>query len=241
MNDLSRSDVPSQPGESSQPVVRERVGPVIGIAFALFLLVGVVGALIWQRSRAVDARETLASWFDSAALPFGLVPVEAAELAGGDRVLRFVPEGGIDEPARKTPEAPKSSGQGPMPAPFDWTAIEARPPGDAPCEVFVVCYQFEAAGPRLKQLFEVGVEGGPAMLPASGGRAVLDRGEIAWREWSAPYVLEREYEAGGTFRDVIRVNLTRERTAQACFVRFPRGSSGSPKKVEELLAALAPK
>lgn len=222
------------------PVVRERVWPVLGIAFALFVFVGLIGALWIGRSRAVDARETFGAWFEASALPFGFVPVESAELAGGDSVLRFVREDFV-EPERKTPTeatAPPKAGSF---TPFDWTKIEIRPPGDDPCEAFVVRYPFEAAPARLKQLFDVRAQGGPGMLPPSGGRAVLDRGELTWHAWSAPYVLEREYEAGGTSRDVVRVNLTREKTAQVCFVRFPRGSAGSRKKVEELLASLTPR
>ncbi|MCE9595397.1 MAG: hypothetical protein K8S98_14515 [Planctomycetes bacterium] len=225
--------------DSSTPPERERVGPILGIALALFFLIGLVGALIWQRSRTVDARETLGAWFDTSALPFGLAPVESAELANGDLILRLVPEGGAPEPERRTPPPAKPDGD--KGTPFDWTAIEVKPPGDGPCEVFVVRYPFEAAAPRLKQLFESFGPSSPEMIPSSGGRAVLDSGDLPWREWSAPYVLEREYEPGGTVRDTIRVNLTREKTAQVCFVRFPRGSSASPKKVEELLAALVPK
>lgn len=225
---------------SEAPVVRERVWPVLGIAFALSVLVGVIGALWLGRSRAVDARETFGAWFETSGLPFGFVPVESAQLVGGDSVLRLVREGFV-EPERKPPTAEKVKPKGGSFVPFDWSKIELRPPGDDPCEAYVVRYPFEAAPPRLKQLFEVRAQGGPGMLPPSGGRVVLDRGELVWREWSAPYVLEREYEAGGTARDVIRVNLTREKTAQVCFVRFPRGSAGSRKKVEELLAALTPR
>lgn len=233
-----------------QPQKPERVLPILGIALLLFVMIGAVGALVWQRSRTVDARETMTTWFEAGELPFTLVPVESAELANGDRVLRLMPAGGIVEPERKPapPEQqPGKSGEKPadgsgMPfVPFDWSKVDVRAPGDPPCEVFLVRYPLAAAGPRAKELFEVGVQGGPGMLPPSGGRAVLDRGQLTWREWSAPYVLEREYELGGTVRDTLRVNLSRENDSLICFARFPRGSSASPKKVEELLAALAPK
>jgi hypothetical protein len=224
----------SEPSVSPE---RERVGPVLLIALGLFVLIGAVGFLMWERSKSVDARETLTSWFVADALPFGLVPVESAELAIGDRILRLAPADGIVEPERKTPDPAAAKPGG---APFDWTKLELRPSGDAPCEVFVVRYAPGSGKQALKALFDPVAQTG-GMIPATGGRAVLDRGDVTWREWSAPYVLEREYEAGGTARDTVRVNLTRGETAQVCFARFPRGSTGSPKKVEELLAALAPK
>jgi hypothetical protein len=228
---------------------RERAGAVAGIALGLVALIGAVFAIGRDRTRSLDPATTFAQWFEPRALPFGLAPASAAVLASGREVLQLAANPARSEPARGPIAASKpwygdlfGSGETkPSGPPIDWTKIDAKPAGDPPLEAIVMRYPLEEAKTELRRWFEVQGQANLKMMPPRGGRVVVDQGELPWGKWSARYVMERELEEGGTFRDVIRVNLTRGVDAKVMFVRFPRGSTGSTERVEDLLAALEPR
>ena len=70
---------------------------------------------------------------------------------------------------------------------------------------------------------------------------MLERGELDWGEYLAPFVHERQFEPGGTFRDWMRVNLSYGRTPVVLMARWNRGLPASKERMEELIAALAPR
>lgn len=222
------------------PQTPERVGRVLGVAGALVALLGAVYVLATQTTRAVDARETLAAWFEPRELPGGLTLAEAQVLPRGDRTVRLARSDAQPEPARNAAE---ESAETPQSERFDWSSVRVGPSDTVPREVLVVELPLELAADELKALFLGGVElrGDWKSVPRNGGRRVLDRGTLPWGELNAPYVIEREFEPGATFRDVLRVNLTRERTPLVLFARWSRGDPASKVRAEELLAALPPR
>ncbi len=252
MSESTANSAVAQTAPERSIATPERPIVVIGIALGLLVLIGVVGAIILVKTKSVDARELFTKWFGESALPFDFAPREAALLATGEEVVRLAPEVAVVEPALKTPPPAPSqpwyasffgdnAASGDAASKFDWTKLDARPAGDAPCEAMLVHYPAEGSPAQLDQLFVIKEKRDPKTIGPGGGRAVLDQGDLPWGTWSSRYVLEREFEAGGTFRDVIRVNLARPKDAKVLFVRFPRGSTGSTARVSELLGVLTPR
>lgn len=251
--------------EAGRPV---RAGLVLACTAGFVLLAGAVGLLATQSTRAVDPQATLAQWFEVGELPAGLEPVEAQVLARGDVVVRLehellhCPDPDCDSsgdcehfaPAREgrsvtSPdpygeEAPRNEPEeGKESEPFDWSTVPMGAAGSAPREVIVAEIPLEHARAELQQLFEFGQDlaGDWKSVPRSGGKRVLERGRLDWGELAAPFVLEREFENGGTFRDTLRVNLSSATTARILVARWSRGFPASRAPVQVLIAALRPR
>ncbi|MFM7299219.1 MAG: hypothetical protein ACKO4Q_18585 [Planctomycetota bacterium] len=209
-------------------------------ALALASLAALGWVLATQETRPLDGQATLEAWFDARELPDGLAVTEASVLPRGDRAIVLARADAGEEPSRN--EAPEGGGESNW-APFDWSKVASGPAGSAPREVLIAELQLEHASAELEQLFERGedLRGDWLSVPRSGGRRVLERGKLRWGPLEAPYVLERAFETGGTFRDTLRVNLTRERTPRILVARWNRGSPASQGPVQRVLDALAPK
>jgi hypothetical protein len=69
----------------------------------------------------------------------------------------------------------------------------------------------------------------------------MDRGRLRWGDWEVAFVHERELEPGGTFRDVIRADLSLPARPLVVYARWPRGLPASKERMVELLAALRPR
>jgi hypothetical protein len=208
--------------------------------------------VVAQRARSLEPGTLFERWFEPAELPFDLVPVEAARQPGGETLLR------LSDPDAP-PEAPRTPpARGAPPAPVDWAALETGPEGTPPTEALLVTWPLRVAERQLDSLFSAsgrpmpggggrggrwGPSGGGGGDPLSGlgsqgGRRVLERGALPWGRLEAPYVLERSFEAGGTFVDTLRANLSTAREPLVLFLRWPRGLPASTERATELLATL---
>lgn len=239
------SDAPKRP---------ESVAGALGVGAVLLVTLAVAAGVVLQRTKVLDPEETLARWFVPAELPFGLVPVEAARQPNGEILLRLSdpdapPEAEPVEPSEDESED-EAQGEGARPR-FDWSAIPIGEAGTAPTEVLFVTWPLSAARAQIESLFSTGGSGESkslreqsrgvdplAGLSPEGGRRVLAGGMLPWGEVEAPYVHERKFEAGGTFVDTLRVNLSRDQDALVMFLRWPRGFPAAPERARELLAAL---
>ncbi len=220
--------------EAGTPV---RAGLVLACTAGFVLLAGAVGLLATQSTRAANPQATLERWFEVGELPAGLELVEAHVLARGDVVVLIKHEGEGEEAPRNTPEEGKDF------EPFDWSTVPVGAAGTAPREAIVAEIPLEHARAELQQLFEFGQDlgGDWKSVPRSGGKRVLERGRLDWGELAAPYVLEREFENGGTFRDTLRVNLSSTTEARILVARWNRGFPASREPVQALIAALRPR
>ncbi|MBM3987535.1 MAG: hypothetical protein FJ294_06215 [Planctomycetes bacterium] len=210
-------------------------------ALALVALAVLGWVLATQETRALDGQATLNEWFDARELPDGLAVSEAGILPRGDRAVLLARPDAEEEPPRN--QVPEDEDDESDWVPFDWSKVTSGAVGATPREVLVAELKLEHASAELEQLFERGedLRGDWWSVPRSGGRRALERGKLRWGPLEAPYVLERAFEAGGTFRDTLRVNLTRERTPRILIARWTRGSPASPAPVQRLLDALAPR
>lgn len=235
----------------------ESLAGVLGAGAVLLIALATGISILGVRAKSLDPAETFAGWFEPAALPFGLQPVEAARQADGKVVLRLADPAVAPEPqpiAPEEPEAPEEPAPGtPPPPPFDWSAIAIGAPGSPPSEGMLVTWPLSAARKELAGLFEQGGEpppgmGGPmqpqravdplAGLGAEGGQRVIGSGRLDWGAFEAPFVHVRTFEKGGTFVDTLRCNLSGEREALVLFLRWPRGLPASKERAVEVLASL---
>lgn len=213
---------------------------VLGFATAAVVL----GVLVWviatQRTRAVDAHERLSAWFDVKALPFGLEPVEAAVMPRGDELLRLSNPNAPAETPRNTVEPPK---EGEPRKPIDWAKIPTGAEGSAPIEVVITRIPLAAAPSELRALLHEGqdLRGDFKSIGDQGGQRVIERGELPWSGFNSDFAYVREFEPGGTFRDSMRVNLSRKDEPCVLLARWPRGVPASKPRAEELLSALVPR
>ncbi|MCC7015541.1 MAG: hypothetical protein IT454_23485 [Planctomycetes bacterium] len=217
----------------------ERTALVWVVVAAIVALGGLAYTMARQSTHALDARATLARWFEPRDLPFGLALADASVLPRGDVCVRLAPAETPPEAERiEVPEAESGS-----PQEFDWSKVAIGAAGSAPREVLIVEMVLEGAAKELETLFEGGqnLNGDWASVPRNGARRVLERGKLPWGALAAPFVVEREFEKGGTFRDVLRVNLSSERTPRILIARWSRGFPASRERVEELLGALVPR
>ncbi len=213
---------------------------VLVTALALVVLASMVWLLGTQTTRAIEGDARLREWFEWAELPAGMQIAEAYELPRGDLVVRLArEEAGEEAPRIEAPELAASS----MFEPYDWSKVPSAPTGSAPREVLVVELPLDRASSELRELFDGGTDlrGDWTSVPRSGGRRVLERGRLDWGTLAAPFVLEREFESGGTYCDTLRVNLTVEREPRILIARWSRGAPGSREPVQALLRALAPR
>jgi hypothetical protein len=240
------SEVAAQVSSGAAPPAaeHERTRVVLGAVAALALLAGAAWWMAAPRAHSLDAPTTYAAWFEPRELPFGLRAAQAEKLARGDVLLRFEREGLEPEAPRVTPpepaEPPKPGG-GEMPQ-FDWSKVDWGTAGQPPREVVIASLPLTHAKADLDTLFKDGLEfRGDFGALHPGAKRVLGHGVAPWGELDCPWVHEREFELGGTFRDVIRVNLSRGRDPRVLIARFGRGEPASIPPVEALLAALPSK
>lgn len=231
MNAVAASEAPSQTNPA-------RASGVLVAAAGLVLLGGAAWWMTTPRARSLAPIETFEARFESRELPWGLRVVQAEQLSRGDIVLRLEREGLEPEPARAKPlDKPKPGVEGQR---FDWSKVDYGVPGAPPREVVIAELPLEHAKTDLDELFKGGFElrGDWSSIGDSGGKRVLRRDLVEWGELECAVVHEREFESGGTFRDVVRVNLSRAGEPRVLLARFGRGVSGSIEPVQAVLDAL---
>ncbi len=217
-----------------------RTTHVLGALGALALLVASLWWMATTRAQALDPGAAFEERFEPRELPAGWKLAQAQELARGDVVLVFEREGLAPEPPKA--EAPKRVEGSEQPR-FDWSRVEWGQSGAAPREIALIDLPLHSAKDDLERLVRGGYEfnGEWNSIPSEGGKRILRRDLVPWGELECAAVLEREFEAGGTFRDVVRVNLSRAGQPRLLSARFGRGFAGSFEPVAEFLAALEPR
>lgn len=208
------------------------------------LVIGVLALAVWvmatQSTRATDGTQLLNAWFELREIPAGYTVAEAAVLPRGDELVRLALAGRAEETPKNVVAAPKP---GEKPERRDWSKLAVGVADTQPLEIVITCIPVRSARGELEALFHSGQElrGDFKSIDNGGGRRIIERGELIWGGLAPVFVHEREFEAGGTFRDVMRVNLSSATTPFVLLARWPRGFPASKKRVEELLASFVPR
>ena len=213
--------------EKAEPAQSASCAGIFGVALGLALLLLGLGwlALELRGAAAFDAEQALLDLMPGER-PLGLALVESGALASGDRIARLVPA-----------QAERMDGE-PVPA-----------------EVVLVFYG-SPAGPRA--VF-AGPEGGMepgmgAMGGGAGGDAAkleawledptqaahveIERGDVTFGGWRAPFVRRRALLAGGATREVSCVDLSTPGRPLVLFALWPDGAEASRTVLREVLAGV---
>jgi hypothetical protein len=220
-------------GDSSG--VREKPGCVLGIAFGILLLGSLVAWLVLPKTEARDGAVLFQQWFASAP-PAPYEVSDAGKLMGGEEVVKLVDSGAGEERPRIEPTSAKSSKETVR---VDWARVEQGPAGRRPRTVTLVRYPEERARVELKRLFSEKLAPGRLdEIGSGGGRLVLEVGTLDLEGRNAAFVLEREFERGGTFRDIARVDLSKDGDALVVNAVWSRSEPFSKQALAALLAGL---
>jgi hypothetical protein len=192
---------------------RESKGGVIGVALGLLALLGALAALLPRPTPDIDGAARLAELFGPNGPPLGLSLAEASAFSDGRTALRLT-------------RAAHGAG-------FE--------------EVLLVRYpRLEQANAQLEGLAVTREERERSLRkaeawqrdPEDSWRATLDASDVAWGHYRADVVIQRAYEAGGSWRDLARVNLATKQEPLVLCAFWPEKVAASKEALEPLLGAL---
>ncbi len=219
--------------DDRQPPVREHPGFVLGIALCILVLGSLVAWICLPKGEARDGAKLFEAWFGAGALPAEFSVAEARKLMGGEEVLRLLRSNAAPE-REKAPAAAKGNDTR-----VDWTQVEQGASDQLPLSIIFVEYPKERAKDELGRLFSEKLQPGKLdEIGTSGGRLVLEIGTLSWGERSAAFVVEREFEPGGTFRDSARINLSKADGALIASASWARSEPFSKSRLQALLGSL---
>lgn len=113
--------------------------------------------------------------------------------------------------------------------------------GTPPSVVWLMRYPRDRALAVLQREMKRKVEDPRAEPSKKNLELTVDGGRLAWGDYEADYVQEREYEVGDHFTDVVRVNLTLGDECWILVALWPRDYRGSTEPIARLLEALPPR
>jgi len=236
----------AQPLEGSDsPRERESLVGVFGIGLGLSILLACVYTLIGYGTRSMAPTEALGGAFEVGAFP-GTYQLEdeAVLLPSGERVV-VISNGEEFEfdpvPVIKSARGGRGGmGHGQDFVPYDWKGIAIGAEGAGPARLYLVNYPLGRASKVLASGFRDLQWRELSDIGAEGGKAVVDGGKLEWAGYSADFVRERLFIKGGSFRDMLRVNLSIGSSCWVAYAIWPRESVGSTEIVREILGGLSP-
>lgn len=248
---MTSEDPIAIPGETSEPTTRVGPGAVLGIAIGFFVVLGCLGLIAFHGWRTFVASEGLETSFELSGLPEGFTLSDDAYLlpsgervyviADGSKELTRLPVedlGGLEPGEGESTEA--DTGDDHDFEEYDWTSIPVESTDQAPMQFFLVQYPTKRAEAVIRSEFQ-GLDWKELKyIGAKGGRSAVEGGKLEWAGYAADFVREREFIRGGTFRDVLRVNLSVGGECWVGYALWPTSHAGSEKAAEEFLAGIRP-
>ena len=195
-------------------------GVTLGVALGLALLAGGLAWLALQArgAAAFDAEEVLAELYP-AGRPLGLALVESGALLSGDRFLRLKPE-----------------------------ALERADGEPLPEEVVLAFYAspeevrraFAGSGGAEMDAARANAERLEAWTrdPSAAAHVEVERGEVTFGAWRAPFVRRRALLAGGGTREASCVDLSTPGRPLVLYALWPDGREASRTVLRDLLAGV---
>ena len=214
-----REDEPAVDAPDGDVPERETAGGVVGTSAKLFLLLVVVGALAVSGAGSTDAERVIGAVFADGELPFDVSVREAVRLPGGDRLVVF----DLAEESEPWVEGEPSP---------TWLGLRIHRSASAVKKLFSSGGGSFGRGGRRRG--GGGGEHGGEHGKSGDRKEVLERDELEWGAWRAVYVREREWK-DGTWRDEVRVNLSKGATYGVLAARFADETNGSPEALRAFL------
>jgi len=210
---------------------------VAGIAAGLMLIAGIFVWLWISRARDIDANEQFRGAFAVQGVPQGwsavlsqAVPDGLFDLHTEQRIVRLVREGALVEPE-------------PTPAPdakFEWKKLAEGAPQGEPARLYFAWYDPTSGSKDVERQLDSHRAVELGMLDEQkGGIVRVDAGKLHWGEYDADFVHERLFEKG-SFRDALRLNLSRPGQFCVLNVLWKWGEKGSRESAAKVLALFPP-
>jgi hypothetical protein len=216
---------------------RESALGVSGIAAGLMLICGIFVWIWISRARDIDANEQFRAAFAVESVPKGwsvvlsqVVPDSLFDLHTEQRIVRLVREGAAVEPD-------------PTPAPdakFEWKKLPEAAPLGEPARLYFAWYDPSKGSKDVEgqldshRAVEIGM-----LDEKKGGIVRVDAGKLTWGSYDADFVQERLFEKG-SFRDALRINLSRPGQFCVLNVLWKWGEKGSRDAAAKVLALFPP-
>ncbi len=239
------------------PTERRGVGAVLGVVLGLALIVACLVFVLRQPAGRIDGEARMRTAFDLGTLPYELEVVNSAQMFQGEEsVVLANPRAEPEPPKNPLPAKSTSTEEGETPATakdesespvqekeiprYDWSKLalgESRPPR----QVALMWYPPAVGDAEIKRQFGESWSMSVRDIGEEGGLSEVESGTLVWGPYAPAFAHERLFEAGRTFRDSLRVNLSTPGQYCVMVVTWPRNSPGSKAHVDEILKALTPK
>jgi hypothetical protein len=180
-------------------------GTIVGVALVLMLLAALVAFLVVSRGGVIDGAAQLESVFGVRTIGPDYAIDSAREMPGGARLITFVDGSAPPETAALVPDP---NAKKPKEDHVDWTHVSIPPSTARPRRVTFLLPAPGASHEVVAAFFHDVERKSIENLGPSGGKVTVETGKLAWRGFDADWVHERVFEAGGTFRDGMRVDLS---------------------------------
>jgi len=208
---------------------------LIGFALGLMLLAGAAAFLLFARGGPIDGRAEMVRVFGVADLPFGLQIASATVMPSGEKLVAYAAADAPPEPARVQVPPPEPGAMGPR---VDWSVIAIpatrEPPRLATFLIVEGASGREVIDALVRNVHTPDMKG----LGAEGGAVLIDRGRSDFRGWESDWVHLRTFEPGGTFRDAMRISISRPDQPAVLTALWARGSPATREMLDALLAPL---
>lgn len=223
---------------SDEPVVRERPGCVIGIALGLLILGSTIAWITLPKTEPRDGAQLMEAWFGAGRMPQGYSLEDARKLMGGEEVVKLV-DGEAPDERELAATGPEQ--QGSDEKQVEWDRIEIGESDTRPRWLMFVRYPSDKGKSQVNRLFAADLKPGRIQdIGSQGGRMLLETGTLKWGDLDPAFVLEREFERGGTFRDIVRVNLSSASSPLILHASWGRSLPFAKARLQAVLDALKP-
>lgn len=221
--------------------MRERPGCVIGIALGIMVIGSLIALLCLPRTEKRDGALLLRQWLGVEALPANFEVRYGQKFIGGEEVVQLANAAATAEaplPAPKPPQNTVGDASKPMER-VDWGRVAMGAADRPPLTLLFVHYPAERSKGELGRLFSDKLMVGKLdEISPGGGRMVLELGTLNLGDASPAYVFERVFEAGGTFKDIVRVDLSSAEKGLIVYAEWSRSEPFSKTRLESLLGSL---
>jgi hypothetical protein len=236
---------------------RETVGGVLGLALGCLLVVWGFRMPFGEPAATPipDGEALLRAHFDVRDLPFDAVIVSAERLRDGRELVLLRPASAAHDAAAEVgpepqpvqhetePTEPHDQGEGgKWYDKTDWAGILESEAAE-PLEVLVAHYSESGADAAIRRNFRNLSYKDFESVDEGGETVPIDAGELAWAAYDVRYVHLRVFtkdDDRATFYDLLRVNLTLDRTCWIVHLRWADRVPGQVDDARTVLEAIRP-
>lgn len=223
----------SSPSATS-PTERGGLGGVAIVAIALgaMLLAGLAAWLLVSRAAPIDGEARVLQHFGAGVDRVGMRVRAAQRLPDGVELVA------LQDPSAAQGDEPVVTGD--TSAVLDRTKVDLGPTGTAPREALLVFVPTQHWERVRKEHFERVRWRDLGELPPSGGTQTAGEGKLTWRGYEVAWVHERTWDAAGSFRDAVRLDVSLPEQPASLLLTWPKRARADADACLKFLERLTP-